>query len=263
MTPETWSALTHPAALALFGAVVGSFLNVVIWRLPRGESLVHPGSRCPSCKRAVRPWDNVPLVSWLALRGKCRSCGTRIPARYPVVEGLTAALFALVGVLVSDPVTLAAGLVFVAAMVAVTFIDFDHRIIPDVITLPGTVLALLLAFTGLGLGPRDALLGLALGGGGLFAVAAGYRAATGRDGLGAGDIKLLGMVGAFLGPAGAFLTIFLGSITGTLFACVYMLRTGAGRTAELPFGTFLAPAAVFALLFGGRLMASYWGLFAG
>lgn len=261
MTPQVLGELRHPAALAALGAVIGSFLNVVIWRLPRGESLVHPGSRCPSCRKPVKPWDNIPVLSWLLLRGKCRSCGTRIPARYPVVEALTAALFALAGSTVSAPVALAVALAFVAAMVAVTFIDLDHRIIPDAITLPGMVAGLLLAFTGAGLNPRDALLGLVLGGGGLFAVAAGYRAATGREGLGGGDIKLLGMVGAFLGPGGAFLTIFLGSVTGTLFACAYMLRTGAGRTAELPFGTFLAPAAVFAMLYGARLMASYWGLF--
>ena len=263
MTTETWNALRHPAVLGLFGAVIGSFLNVVIWRLPRGESLVHPGSRCPKCTKPLRPWDNVPLVSWLVLHGKCRSCAAPIPKRYPIVEAVTAALFVLIGLVVTHPVALVAALAFAAAMVAVTFIDLDHRIIPDVITLPGMVLGLLLAFTGGGLNPRDALLGLILGGGGLFAVATGYRAATGRDGLGGGDIKLLGMVGAFLGPGGAFLTIFLGSISGTLFACVFMLRTGAGRTAELPFGTFLAPAAVVALLFGSRLLASYWGLFSG
>jgi leader peptidase (prepilin peptidase)/N-methyltransferase len=259
----TWQpdVLRHPLSLAALGAVVGSFLNVVIWRLPRGESIVRPGSRCPSCGAPVRPWDNVPLLSWALLRARCRGCRAPIPVRYPLVEGLTALLFAGIGLAATSTLALAAALAFAAAMVAITFIDFDHRIIPDVITLPGMAAGVGLAFAGAAVDPRQALLGLVLGAGGLFAVAAGYRAATGRDGLGGGDIKLLGMVGAFLGPGGAFLTILLGSIAGTLFACVYMVRTGAGRTTELPFGTFLAPGAIVALLFGPQLLSSYWGLF--
>lgn len=256
-----WDLLRHPALLAGFGAIVGSFLNVVIWRLPRRESIVRPGSRCPSCRAAVRFWDNVPILSWLALGGRCRDCRAPIPGRYPFVELLTAILFAGTGLVVDSPLALLAALGFGAAMITITFIDLDHRIIPDAITLPGMALGLALAFVGAVVDPRQALLGLVLGGGGLLAVAAGYRAATGREGLGGGDIKLLGMVGAFLGPGGAFLTILLGSVAGTLFACVYMVRTGAGRTAELPFGTFLAPGAVVALLFGSRLLSSYWGLF--
>jgi leader peptidase (prepilin peptidase)/N-methyltransferase len=251
----------HPAALAALGAIFGSFLNVVIHRLPRHESLVSPPSRCPACKARIRPWDNVPILSWILLLGRCRSCRARISWRYPAVEALTAGLFVATGVSMTSLPALAAALAFGCAMIVVTFIDLDHRIIPDVITLPGTGLAIGCALAGAAVDPRQAFLGLVLGGGGLFAVAAGYRAATGRDGLGGGDIKLLAMVGAFLGPGGALLTILLGSVSGTLFACVYMLRTGAGRTAELPFGTFLAPAAIVALLAGARIMSSYWGLF--
>jgi leader peptidase (prepilin peptidase)/N-methyltransferase len=253
--------LRQPAVLALLGAVVGSFLNVVIWRLPRKESLVSPASHCPKCNVPIRPWDNVPVVSWLVLRGRCRQCKAPISPRYPCIEAVTALLFVATGLLISSPLTLAFALVFGAAMIVITFIDLDHRIIPDVITLPGTVVGLVAALLGAVVDPRQALLGVVLGGGGLFAVAAGYRAATGRDGLGGGDIKLLAMVGAFLGPGGAFLTILLGSIAGTLFACVYMLRTGASRTTEFPFGTFLAPGAVVALLVGSRLLSSYWHLF--
>lgn len=262
MSGASLEALRHPFALAAFGAVVGSFLNVVIWRLPRGESIVSPPSRCPKCETRIRPWDNVPVLSWLLLRGRCRRCRARIPLRYPLVEAATALLFAGTGLAATSPGALAAGLLLCAAMVAVTFIDLDHRIIPDAITLPGMAAGLALAFAGAVVQPLQSLLGLALGGGGLLAVAAGYRAATGRDGLGGGDIKLLGMVGAFLGPAGAFLTIMLGSVAGTLFACAYMVRTGAGRTTELPFGTFLAPGAIVALLVGPKLLASYWGLVA-
>jgi leader peptidase (prepilin peptidase)/N-methyltransferase len=224
--------------LALLGAICGSFLNVVIWRLPRKESLVSPASHCPKCNVPIRPWDNVPVVSWLVLRGRCRKCKAPISPRYPCIEAVTALLFVATGLMISSPLALAFALVFGAAMIVVTFIDLDHRIIPDTITLPGTVVGLVAALLGAVVDPRQALLGVVLGGGGLFAV-----------------------VGAFLGPGGAFLTILLGSIAGTLFACVFMLRTGAGRTTEFPFGTFLAPGAVVALLVGSRLMSSYWHLF--
>lgn len=261
MSAETLTALRHPAALALFGAVIGSFLNVVIHRLPQRISLKSPPSRCPRCEAPVAPRDNVPILSWLLLRGRCRSCHEPISVRYPVVEGLTAALFAVAGVTVTNPVALPFTLAFVAAMVVVTFIDLDHMIIPDSITIPGTVLGLAAAFLGAAVEPKQAVIGVLVGAGGLLAVAMGYRAATGRDGLGGGDVKLLGMVGAFLGPAGAFLTIMIGSIAGTIYACLFLLRAGEGRTAELPFGTFLAPGAVVVLFLGTWIVDAYWGLF--
>jgi leader peptidase (prepilin peptidase)/N-methyltransferase len=260
MSAETLAVLRHPASLAVLGALVGSFLNVVIHRLPRKISLVTPRSRCPKCERPIAPWENLPILSWALLGGRCRGCREKISPRYPLIEGLTALLFAACGWVV-PPVALPLALAFVAAMVVVTFIDLDYMIIPDAITLPGTLIGLLAAVAGLGIQPFDAVLGVLVGGGGLFAVAAGYKAATGREGLGGGDVKLLAMVGAFLGPGGAFFTIMIGSLTGTLFACVYMLRTGQGRTAELPFGTFLAPGAVLVLFLGARLAQMYWGLF--
>jgi leader peptidase (prepilin peptidase)/N-methyltransferase len=178
------------------------------------------------------------------------------------VEALTAGLFLVTNALVAAPLALVFALAFVCAMVVITFIDLDHMIIPDSITLPGMVIGVIAAFLGaLIVDPKHSLVGILVGGGGLLAVAAGYRAATGRDGLGGGDIKLLGMVGAFLGPAGAFVTIMIGSLAGTLFACVYMLRSGQGRTAELPFGTFLAPGAMLAMLLGPHIVDAYWGLF--
>ncbi|MGQ0722426.1 MAG: prepilin peptidase [Candidatus Eiseniibacteriota bacterium] len=247
--------------LAVLGAACGSFLNVVIWRLPRKMSVVTPRSRCPECSKPIAPWDNVPLVSWIFLRGRCRGCGAGIPVRYPFVEAVTAALFVLAGLHAAEPLTLAFTLLFLSAMVVVTFIDLDHMIIPDVITIPGMALGLIAAFLGAAVEPGQALVGVLAGGGGLFAVATAYRAATGRDGLGGGDIKLLGMVGAFLGPVGAFLTVLIGSLAGTLFACALMLNHRASRTAALPFGTFLAPGAVLVLFLGARIVSSYWGLF--
>ena len=261
MSPEMVDCFRHPIFVGVLGAFIGSFLNVVIHRVPLKRSIVHPGSACPKCGHPVRPWDNIPVLSWLLLRGRCRDCKTPIPPRYPLVEALTGLLFAGTAMLVTDPLALGFALAFVAAMVVVTFIDLDHMIIPDVITLPGTLIALGAAFLGAGVEPKQALLGVLVGGGGLFAVAAGYRAATGRDGLGGGDVKLLSLVGAFLGPVGAFLTIMVGSIAGTLYASVFLLRRGAGRTAELPFGTFLAPGAVLVYFFGAQIVRAYLGLF--
>ena len=261
MNAETLGTLGHPAFLAVLGACVGSFLNVVIYRVPKGMSIVRPASRCPQCRKALRPCQNVPLLSWIALRGKCHWCKAPIPVRYPLVEALTAVLFAVAGVTASGPLALALALAFVAAMIAITFIDLDHMIIPDSITIPGTILGVVAAFTGVLVDPLQAVLGIAVGAGGLWAVAVAYRAATGRDGLGGGDIKLLAMVGAFLGPSGAFLTIMIGSVAGTLFAAVFMLRSGSSRTAELPFGTFLAPGALLVLFLGGKIVTAYWNFF--
>jgi leader peptidase (prepilin peptidase)/N-methyltransferase len=234
---------------------------VVIHRLPLGISIGTPPSRCPKCSVRIAPWDNVPILSWLLLRGRCRHCRERISMRYPAVEALTAALFAAAGAAPPGAIALPLVLAFVAAMVVVTFVDLDHMIIPDSITLPGMAIGLGAAFLGGAVEPKQAMIGILVGGGGLFAVAVGYRAATGRDGLGGGDVKLLGMIGAFLGPVGAFLTIMIGSIAGTLYACAFLLRRGEGRTAQLPFGTFLAPGAVLALFLGARLVDLYWGLF--
>lgn len=258
---ESARIMMHPASLGVFGALVGSFLNVVIHRVPRKESIVTPPSACPSCKTRLAPYDNVPVLSWLWLRGKCRTCRAPISARYPLVESSTALLFAGAGAVIHEPFLLALALAFIAAMIVVTFIDLDHKIIPDAITIPGTLFALGASFLGRSIPPTDALLGALVGGGGLFLVAWGYRAATGRDGLGGGDVKLLAMVGAFLGPAGAFLTIFLGSFSGTIFALATMSASKRTMKSELPFGTFLAPGALFVLFVGPRLLEWYWNLF--
>jgi leader peptidase (prepilin peptidase)/N-methyltransferase len=246
--------------LGILGAMIGSFLNVVIYRVPRRISIVRPPSSCTSCQARIKPWDNVPVFSWIVLGGKCRKCKTRISPRYPLVEGATALIFAGCGLFLPDSLVVPA-LLFSAAMIAVTFIDLDHRIIPDTITLPGLTIAVLLSFTGISIDPVRALWGALIGGGSLFLVAWCYRLVTGRDGLGGGDIKLLAMVGAFLGPYGAALTIFFGSLTGSMFALATMKASGRGLKSELPFGTFLAPCAVLVLFVGAHLFSWYWNLF--
>ena len=241
---------------AVLGAVVGSFLNVVIYRVPRRQSVVHPGSRCPSCERRIRPWENVPVLSYVFLRGRCAGCRVRIPARYPMVEVLTAALFVAVALRFDPDPALPFLFFFTAALVAIAWIDFDFRIIPDSLSLGGLVVGLVGSFF-LPVSVPMALVGAVAGGGVLWALAAGYQKATGVPGMGGGDIKLAAMIGAFLGPGGALLTLFIASIMGTATGGLLMAAGRAGRRTALPFGTFLAPAAVLALFLAPAFFAWY------
>lgn len=260
---EPRAAVLFWVLVGLTGAALGSFINVVIYRLPRGLSLVRRRSHCPICEHAIAWYDNVPLASYLWLRGRCRHCRAPIPARYPLVEALGAALTVSAFALAPTPIAAALWSAFALALLAVLFIDFDHRIIPDSITLPGTVLGLLAAWWW---GPRslpDALWGVAAGAGGLLLVGLLYRAGTGREGLGLGDVKLMAMVGAFCGWHGALATLVLGSLAGSLAGVGLMLAgRGDGRTA-LPFGSFLAPAGWVVLFAGEWLWASYLRLLGG
>lgn len=254
--------MTFLAAFVL-GSVVGSFLNVCIARLPRGESIVSPPSRCPRCGRTIRPWDNIPLLSFLWLRGRCRACGEPISWQYPLVEGLTAALYVANVAAFGWSPWAAIACLFCGALVVVTFIDLEHQIIPDVISLPGIVVGLLLAPTGWGppLGERFA--GALLGGGILWAVAELYARLRGREGMGGGDIKLLAMIGAFIGWKGVLLTLLFGSLTGSLAGLVRAFLRAGSADAPIPFGPFLALGALVSLYWGESIVAWYIGLAAG
>jgi leader peptidase (prepilin peptidase)/N-methyltransferase len=242
---------------ALGGLILGSFMNVVAHRLPRHESLVTPGSHCTACGHAVRPWDNIPLLSWLLLRGRCRDCGTRIPWRYPAVELATALLgVAVVAVRGTGAETWIA-LVFVALLVPVTLIDLDHRIIPNRLLAPGAVLAVaLVAILDAPALPEHLIAGAAAGGALLIAALA-YP-----GGMGMGDVKLAGVMGLFLGAsvAVALLAAFL---LGTLAGLAVIARRGVqdGRKTALPFGPFLAAGGVIAVLAGPELLSWYAGQF--
>lgn len=247
------SAAFGAALAGLFGLLIGSFLNVVIYRLPRGESLVTPRSRCPKCGVEVRPYDNLPVISWLLLRGRCRHCGEPISPRYPLVEALTGLLMAAV-VLVKGPDEDALlGLVFVPVLVAVTFIDIDHRIIPNKIMAFAAVAALvILALTE----PGDIvehLIAAAAAGGFLAVAAFAYPA-----GMGFGDVKLAAVMGLFLGRA-VGPAMFAGLIAGTLVGLLIIARKGAkeGRKTAIPFGPYLAFGALVGLFAGGELVDWY------
>jgi leader peptidase (prepilin peptidase)/N-methyltransferase len=238
----------------LFGLAIGSFLNVVAWRMPRGESLAHPGSHCPGCDHAVRPYDNLPVLSWLLLRGRCRDCREPISARYPIVEGVTAALYvAVVAAKWDDVLQVSLGLGLVTLLVPMTLIDLEHRIIPNRLLAPFAVLAL-----GLGLAvdpsyvPEQLIAGAAAGG---FFLAA---ALAKPGGMGMGDVKLVAVLGLYLGRA-VVPGIFFGLIAGVLVGAVIMARVGraAGRKTAVPFGPFLALGAIVAFFVGNGLMDSY------
>jgi leader peptidase (prepilin peptidase) / N-methyltransferase len=244
-------------AAVLIGAIFGSFFNVVAYRLPRGESLSHPRSRCPGCETPIKPYDNVPILSWLALRGKCRACGSRISPRYPLVEAATAALCALVVAVKGVDAEALLGVVLVMLLVPVTLIDLDHRIIPNKLMILGAVLApplVLLAYP-------DAMVeyliaGVAAGGFFLLAVLAYPR------GMGVGDIKLAAVLGLFLGRA-VGPAVFIALISGTLVGALIMARKGVaeGRKTAVPFGPFLALGGVVAFFAGDAMVDWYLSTF--
>src|SRR5919112_2535152 len=263
--------------VGVFGALIGSFLNVVIHRVPREESIAFPASHCPSCDAAIRPYDNIPVISWAVLRGRCRSCRTPISARYPAVELLTGVLFALTYLLHSGlTLSLPFDLAFVAAVVALVFIDAEHMLLPNVITYPGAGLALVArvlvpnlygvaSFGGpetpawlLSLG--NAVLGALVGGGFLWLVGWLWERARGGEAMGLGDVKMMFMVGAFLGWPLTFLTIFVGVLTGSVAGVAAMLGRGErDMQMLLPFGIFLGIGALVSLLFGTQIIDWYVG----
>jgi leader peptidase (prepilin peptidase) / N-methyltransferase len=246
------------ALTLLLGLAVGSFLNVVAWRLPRGESLSHPGSHCPGCDHPVRARDNVPVLSWLLLRGRCRDCGVAISRRYPIVEAGTALLWAAVVVAFwGDEARIALGIGLVTLMVPVILIDYDFRIIPNKLTAPFAVLAIVLGVAlDLDGVPEQLIAGAAAGGFFLLAALAYPR------GMGMGDVKLAGVMGLYLGRAVAP-AIFLGLIGGVVVGGIIIARLGSaqGRKTAVPFGPFLAAGSLIALFVGDALVDAYTDTF--
>ena len=274
-------------AAGIVGAVIGSFLNVVIHRLPLEESIVFPNSRCPSCGAAIAFYDNIPVISYVALGGKCRGCKKRISFRYPAVELLTAALFVAVAWHDGLSAALPFDLVFASALLALVFIDAEHMILPNVITYPGMVFALVarialpyltgtphfddipsLSSGALAGSPvwvvsiAGAVIGALIGGGSLWLMGWTWEKLRGIEAMGLGDVKMMFMVGAYLGWRLTILTIFVGVLTGSVIGIALMARQGQRNMQMLlPFGVFLGLGAVAALLFGSPLVEWYAGQF--
>ncbi|MBS3919027.1 MAG: prepilin peptidase [Deltaproteobacteria bacterium] len=241
----------------IFGLMIGSFLNVCIHRLPKEESIVKPGSHCPKCQTPIRYYDNIPVLSYLILGGKCRYCQVSISIQYPIVEAITALssffLFITFGVSLSFIYYFS----FVAALIAITVIDLYHQIIPDVISLPGIVIGLLGSLVIPQITFWSSLIGVLSGGGSLFLVATVYQWLFKREGMGGGDVKLLAMIGAFLGWKAVILTILLSSFIGSIIGITVMLIKGKDFKYAIPFGPFLALGAVISLFFGENLISWY------
>lgn len=247
-------------AAGVAGLLVGSFSNVLVHRLPLNESIVRPGSRCPSCRAPVAPYDNVPVLSWILLGGRCRSCKAPISPRYPLLELSNGALWALVLRFAPSWGDFATGAFLCSACLALLAIDAEFFILPDAITLPGIAVGLALSFVSARRTPLEALLGAALGAGGLFLVAFLYEKIAGQEGMGLGDVKMLGMIGALLGPSGVVVTILSASVSGTVIGLgLILFRGGSGKT-RLPFGVFLALGAIAAWFFAGPLTERYRAL---
>lgn len=244
----------------LFGLLVGSFLNVLIHRLPREESVVHPGSHCPACGAGIGAMDNIPVLSWVVLGGRCRACRAPIAIRYPLVEVGNGLLWAAVLWRAPSWADFASGALLCSACLALAWIDADFQLLPDAITLPGIGVGLALSFWSLERTPARAAVGAALGGGGLYLVGAVYRALKKVEGMGLGDVKMLAMVGAFLGPSGVVVTVLLASLSGSLVGLALIARGSGGLATRLPFGVFLAAGAVASYFFGGSLLQEYRSL---
>jgi leader peptidase (prepilin peptidase) / N-methyltransferase len=263
----------------LFGLAIGSFLNVCIARLPHYQSVVHPRSRCPKCLKLIAWYDNVPVLSYVLLGGRCRYCRKRISWRYPAVELLTGGVSVLIGLKFGFSLEWGVYLVFAAALVILAFIDVDHRILPDAITLngiwAGVIVSVILAmpspfldnllnhvgYGGLAARPLSligSIVGALVGGGLLWLVGEAYYRVRGIEGMGFGDVKMMAMVGAFLGAPLALLTIMMGSVLGALIGVGLIKFGGKHRNYELPFGTFLSLAGIIALLYGDSLIHWYF-----
>jgi leader peptidase (prepilin peptidase) / N-methyltransferase len=238
----------------VFGAVVGSFLNVCIFRLPAEASIVKPRSQCPYCHHPIRNCDNIPLISFIILCGKCRDCGGKISWRYPLVELITALLALLLFLKFSLTLSFLIFFIFTAVLIVITFIDLDHQIIPDILTLPGIPIFCLAAIFLLKIPLLESLLGLLIGGGILFTIAFVYELISKREGMGGGDIKLLAMIGGFFGWKSLIFILLFSSFSGAIVGITAMIIKKRDMKYAVPFGPFLSAAAVAYLFWGDTFM---------
>jgi leader peptidase (prepilin peptidase)/N-methyltransferase len=256
MSPET-AAIT---AMVVLGLGIGSFLNVCIHRIPRGGSVARPASNCPHCGYVLRWIDNVPVISYLMLGGRCRGCKARISIRYPLIELTTMAMFLLHYAVFGLDIMLVPRLVFACALIVLFAIDLEHHLLPNALTLPGIVMGL--AFSAfLPPGFLDAILGVLLGGGVLWAIGEAYFRYSGQEGMGGGDVKMLAMIGAFLGWKLTLVTLVLSSVLGSIAGLVVLAVRRGGMKYALPYGTFLALGALVSSLAGADIVEWYLSLY--
>jgi leader peptidase (prepilin peptidase)/N-methyltransferase len=255
-------SIYHIIFIFILGTVFGSFLNVVIYRLPRNLSLIWPPSACPKCGTRIKFYDNIPLLSYVLLLGRCRHCRVGISIRYPLVELASGLLLVWVVLAGGPPGLVTSRSVFVLFLLAVALIDWEHMIIPDELSLGGCVVGFVLGFFNPTVSVTASLLGIFVGGGLLLGVGYLYQRVRGVEGLGGGDVKLAAMIGAFLGWKGLVLCVLAGSVAGSAYGLALMVG-GRGSQTKVPFGTFLAAGAVFAAFYSEQFLNWYTGLFRG
>ncbi|HBY57790.1 MAG TPA: prepilin peptidase [Candidatus Atribacteria bacterium] len=243
----------------LLGLIIGSFSNVCIYRIPRNESLIRPGSHCPKCNQPIKFYDNIPLVSFIILKGKCRYCKEKISWQYPLVEFLTAVLYLLLFLRYGLQLVTFVYMFFCSALIIITFIDLKENIIPDVLSLPFLLLGFLMSFFLKNLSPINSLLGILAGGGVLLLVAILGSFLFKKEAMGGGDIKLAAMVGAFLGWQLTLLSLFLSFFTGAIIGIVILIKN-KGESDPIPFGPFIALGTIIALFFGNSIINWYLSL---
>jgi leader peptidase (prepilin peptidase)/N-methyltransferase len=245
----------------LFGLAFGSFMNVCIYRIPLKKSIICPPSSCPTCGKKIRFYDNIPLVSYLVLLGRCRHCRHPISWRYPAVEAITGLLSLALFIRYGLSYQYILFFLFTATLVTISFIDLDHQIIPDVLSLPGVFVGLAIAFIPGSISWIDSLIGIIGGGGALFIVALIYERLTGKQGMGGGDVKLLAMIGAWMGWRSLPFVLLISSLTGAIIGSVFLLAAGKGYRVRIPFGPFLSLGALLYFFFGPQLTNWYFQVF--
>ena len=245
----------------LFGLAVGSFLNVCIYRIPLKKSIVRPPSSCPQCGGRIRFYDNIPVLSYIVLLGRCRQCRARISLRYPLVELIVGLLSAALFIPLGPSLQYLFLFLFTAALVAIAFIDLDHKIIPDVISLPGILVGVAFSFfPSAGISPLDAVIGAVGGGAFLLLVGTVFEKVTGREGMGGGDVKLLAMIGAWMGWKALPFIILISSFTGAVIGGLSLVASRQGMRSRIPFGPFLALGALLFLFFGDEIALWFYHL---
>jgi leader peptidase (prepilin peptidase)/N-methyltransferase len=245
----------------LFGLALGSFVNVCIYRIPIKKSIISPPSTCPNCGQRIKFYDNIPLISYIFLLGKCRHCRNRIPLSYPAIELLVGFMSLALFIRFGLSFKYLQFLLFVSALITISFIDLRHKIIPDVLSLPGIIAGFLVSFLPGHVTWLDSLIGILSGGGSLFLVGFVYKLLTGREGMGGGDVKLLAMIGAWMCWRSLPFIVLISSLTGAVIGVAFILLSGKGLRFRIPFGPFLSLGALLYFFFGSDLTTLYFRLF--
>lgn len=245
--------------LFILGLIVGSFCNVCIYRIPRNESIIYPASHCPKCSTTILAKDNIPLLSYILLKGRCRNCGSKIFIQYPVVEFLTGLIYVIIYLIYGFSIQFLIYIILLSALIIITFIDLNEKIVPDVISLPGIVIGLILSFFVPYISFINSALGVLVGGGIILIIGLVGLAIFKKEAMGGGDIKLVAMIGAFLGWRYIIISIFLGFFLGALIGIILILSRIKSREDVVPFGPFIVLGSIITLLWGEQIISWYIG----